>query len=434
MRLGMSYFPQWKLKTEGIIAPDERLPGGQMVALGVQHVVAMFGSTILAPILMGFDPNVAVLMSGIGTLFFFLIVGGHVPSYLGSSFAFIGVVIAATGYTAGSGANPNIPVALGGIVVCGLIYVAVGLIVMSTGVAWIEKLMPPVVTGSVVAVIGLNLAPTAVHSVGSSNFDAWMALLSVFCVGFVAVYTRGLLQKLLILAGLSAAYVIYAILTNGLGLGKPIDFSVIANAAWIGIPHFQTPTFSADAAFLIAPVVIILIAENLGHVKAVTAMTGRNLDPYMGRAFLGDGVATVIAASVGGTGVTTYGENIGVMAANRVYSTLLFVIAAAFAIILGFSPKFGAVIQTIPQPILGGTSIVVFGLIAVAGARIWVVNQVDFGQNRNLIVAAVTMILGGGDFTLNLFGFTFGGIGTATFGAIILNALMSLGDKNAQQS
>lgn len=430
----MSYFPQWKLKTEGIIAPDERLPGGQMVALGVQHVVAMFGSTILAPILMGFDPNVAVLMSGIGTLFFFLIVGGHVPSYLGSSFAFIGVVIAATGYTAGSGANPNIPVALGGIVVCGLIYVAVGLIVMSTGVAWIEKLMPPVVTGSVVAVIGLNLAPTAVHSVGSSNFDAWMALLSVFCVGFVAVYTRGLLQKLLILAGLSAAYVIYAILTNGLGLGKPIDFSVIANAAWIGIPHFQTPTFSADAAFLIAPVVIILIAENLGHVKAVTAMTGRNLDPYMGRAFLGDGVATVIAASVGGTGVTTYGENIGVMAANRVYSTLLFVIAAAFAIILGFSPKFGAVIQTIPQPILGGTSIVVFGLIAVAGARIWVVNQVDFGQNRNLIVAAVTMILGGGDFTLNLFGFTFGGIGTATFGAIILNALMSLGDKNAQQS
>lgn len=434
MRLGMSYFPQWKLKTEGIIAPDERLPGGQMAALGVQHVVAMFGSTILAPILMGFDPNVAVLMSGIGTIIFFLIVGGHVPSYLGSSFAFIGVVIAATGYTAGSGANPNIPVALGGIVVCGLIYVAVGLIVMSTGVAWIEKLMPPVVTGSVVAVIGLNLAPTAVHSVGSSNFDAWMALLSVFCVGFVAVYTRGLLQKLLILAGLSAAYVIYAILTNGLGLGKPIDFSVIANAAWIGIPHFQTPTFSADAAFLIAPVVIILIAENLGHVKAVTAMTGRNLDPYMGRAFLGDGVATVIAASVGGTGVTTYGENIGVMAANRVYSTLLFVIAAAFAIILGFSPKFGAVIQTIPQPILGGTSIVVFGLIAVAGARIWVVNQVDFGQNRNLIVAAVTMILGGGDFTLNLFGFTFGGIGTATFGAIILNALMSLGDKNAQQS
>ncbi len=233
----MSYFPHWKLKTEGIVAPDERLPAGQMFALGIQHVVAMFGSTILAPILMGFDPNV------IGTLLFFLIVGGHVPSYLGSSFAFIGVVIAATGYVSGSGANPNISVALGGIVACGIVYAAVGLIVMSTGVKWIERLMPPVVTGAVVAVIGLNLAPTAVRSVGTTNFDAWMALLTVLCVGSVAVYTRGLLQKLLILAGLSIAYCIYAVLTNGLGLAKPIDFSVIGNAAWFGLPHFHSPEF-----------------------------------------------------------------------------------------------------------------------------------------------------------------------------------------------
>ena len=386
----MSYFPQWKLKTDGVIAPDERLPANQMVALGLQHVVAMFGSTILAPILMGFDPNVAVLMSGVGTLLFFLIVGGHVPSYLGSSFAFIGVVMAATGYVAGSGANANISVALGGIVVCGILYAIVGLIVMAIGVQWIEKLMPPVVTGSV-----------------------------------VAVYTPGLTQKLLILVGLAIAYILYAILTNGMGLGKPIDFSVIANAAWLGMPMFRTPVFQLNAIVLIAPVVIILVAENLGHIKAVTAMTGRNLDPYMGRAFLSDGIATIIAGSVGGPGVTTYGENIGVMAANRVYSTLLFVIAAFFAILLGFSPKFGALIQTIPQPVLGGCAVVVFGLIAVAGARIWVVNQVDFGQNRNLIVAAVTMILGGGDFTLNLGGFSLGGIGTATFGAILLNAIMS---------
>ena len=419
----MSYFPQWKLKTDGVIAPDERLPANQMVALGLQHVVAMFGSTILAPILMGFDPNVAVLMSGVGTLLFFLIVGGHVPSYLGSSFAFIGVVIAATGYVAGSGAN--ISVALGGIVVCGIIYAIVGLIVMATGVSWIEKMMPPVVTGAVVAVIGLNLAPTAVRGCGSGTFECCMALFTVLSVGLVAVYTRGLMQKLLILVGLAIAYIIYAILTNGMGLGKPIDFSIIANAAWLGLPTFKTPVFQLNAIVLIAPVVIILVAENLGHIKAVTAMTGRNLDPYMGRAFLSDGIATIVAGSVGGTGVTTYGENIGVMAANRVYSTLLFVIAACFAILLGFSPKFGALIQTIPQPVLGGCSVVVFGLIAVAGARIWVVNQVDFGQNRNLIVAAVTMILGGGDFTLNLGGFSLGGIGTATFGAILLNAIMS---------
>ena len=423
----MGYFPQWKLKEKGVVAPDERLPTGQTVAMGVQHVVAMFGSTILAPILMGFDPNMAVLMSGIGTLIFFAIVGGRVPSYLGSSFAFIGVVIAATGYVAGSGLNGNIPVALGGIVVCGLAYCVVGLIVMLTGVKWIEKLMPPVVTGAVVAVIGLNLAPTACRSVGPTDFDAWMAVVTFMCVG-------GVIQKLLILIGLVIAYFIYAVLANGFGMGKPIDFSIISNAAWFGVPTVHTPVFEMHAIALIVPVVIILVAENLGHVKAVTAMTGRNLDPYMGRAFLGDGIATMLSGSFGGTGVTTYGENIGVMAATRVYSTLLFPVAAIFAIILGFSPKFGAVIQTIPQPVLGGTSIVVFGLIAVAGARVWVVNKVDFGNSRNLIVAAVTLILGGGDFTLNLGFFSLGGIGTATFGAIILNAVMSLGEPKEEKA
>ena len=425
----MGYFPQWKLKEQGVVAPDECLPASQTVAMGIQHVVAMFGSTVLAPILMGFDPNMAVLMSGIGTLIFFAIVGGRVPSYLGSSFAFIGVVIAATGYVAGSGANGNIEVALGGIVVCGLVYALVGLIVMMTGVQWIEKLMPPVVTGAVVAVIGLNLAPTACRSVGPTDFDAWMAVVTFMCVGGVAVWTRGFIQKLLILVGLVIAYIIYAILANGLGMGKPIDFSIIANAAWFGIPTVHTPVFDVNAIALIVPVVIILVAENLGHVKAVTAMTGRNLDPYMGRAFFGDGIATMFSGFFGGTGVTTYGENIGVMAATRVYSTLLFPVAAIFAIILGFSPKFGALIQTIPQPVLGGTSSVVFGLIAVAGARVWVVNKVDFGNSRNLMVAAVTLILGGGDFTLNLGFFSLGGIGTATFGAIILNAVMAMGEK-----
>ena len=423
----MGYFPTWTLKKEGVIAPDERLPIGQTLAMGIQHVVAMFGSTILAPLLMGFDPNVAILMSGIGTLIFFVVVGGHVPSYLGSSFAFIGVVIAATGYTAGSGLNSNLSVALGGIIACGFIYAIVGLIVIGTGVKWIEKLMPPVVTGAVVAVIGLNLAPTAVKSVGTGTFNACIAIITMICVGGVAVYTRGMVQKLLILVGIVLSYIIYFVLANLLELGPAINFSIISNAAWFGLPTFASPTFDFNAILLITPVVIILIGENLGHVKAVTAMTGRNLDPYMGRAFLGDGVATMFAASFGGTGVTTYGENIGVMAATRVYSTLIFAVAACFAIILGFSPKFGAIIQTIPQPLLGGVSIVVFGLIAVAGARIWVVNQVDFGNNRNLIVAAVTLILGAGDFTINIAGFTLGGIGTATFGAILLNALMNRG-------
>ncbi|MBK7331575.1 MAG: pyrimidine utilization transport protein G [Betaproteobacteria bacterium] len=424
--MGTAGFPAWPVRTEGVIAPDERLPWPQTFAMGAQHVVAMFGATVLAPLLMGFDPNVAVLMSGVGTLVFFAITQGRVPSYLGSSFAFIGVVIAATGY-AGGGPNANLPVALGGIVACGLVYTLVGFAVMASGTAWIERLMPPVVTGAVVAVIGLNLAPIAVKGASSTPFDAWMAVMTILCVGGVAVFTRGLVQRLLILVGLALACVIYGVLANGMGLGKPIALAGIAAAPWIGAPRFAAPVFDGNAIALIAPVAVILVAENLGHLKAVGAMTGRNLDPMIGRAFVGDGVATMIAGSVGGTGVTTYAENIGVMAVTKIYSTLVFVVAAAIAVVLGFSPKFGALIQAIPAAVLGGVSIVVFGLIAAAGARIWVDNRVDFADNRNLIVAAVTLVLGAGDFTLGIAGFTLGGIGTATFGAILLNLVLGRG-------
>ena len=347
-----NYFPAWKLKQEGVIAPDERLPLSQTIAMGLQHVVIMFGSTVLAPLLMGLNPNIAVLMSGIGTLVFFFIVGGQVPSYLGSSFAFIGVVIAATGYS-GSGPNPNIGIAMSGVVACGVAYALIGLIVMKTGVKWIERLMPPVVTGAVVMVIGLNLAPVAVKGMGTTSFEHWYATAALLIIGFAAVYLRGFLQKLLMIVGILISYVVYWMLTNVLGFGKPIDFSAIQNAAWLGVPEFTAPVFDIDAIVLIVPVVVILVAENLGHIKAVNVMTHRNLDPYIGRAFFGDGIATILAGFAGGPGVTTYGENIGVMAATRVYSTLIFPVAACFAILLGFSPKFGAVIQSIPGPLLG---------------------------------------------------------------------------------
>jgi len=422
----MSLFPQWRevAATPGtVVAPDERLPWPQTAAMGVQHVIAMFGATVLAPILMGFDPNVAILMSGIGTLIFFVLVGGRVPSYLGSSFAFIGVVIAASGY-AGPGPNANLGVALGGIIACGAVYTLIGLIVMGVGTKWVETLMPPVVTGAVVAVIGLNLAGIPVKNMAPTGFDAWMQAVTFVCVGLVAVYTSGMTQRLLILVGLILASVVYAILTNGMGMGKPIDFSGIAAAAWFGAPKFASPVFDAKAMLLIAPVAIILVAENLGHIKAVSAMTGRDLDQYMGRAFVGDGVATMVSGASGGTGVTTYAENIGVMAATKIYSTAMFVVAALIAVLLGFSPKFGALIQAIPLAVMGGVSIVVFGLIAVAGAKIWVDNKVDFSNNTNLIVAAVTLVLGTGDFTLRFGGFALGGIGTATFGAILLHALL----------
>ncbi|WP_306553572.1 solute carrier family 23 protein [Acidovorax sp.] len=423
-------FMNWRTKSAevlqqgGVIGPDERLPWPQTAVMGVQHVIAMFGATVLAPILMGFDPNVAILMSGMGTLIFFLVTGGKVPSYLGSSFAFIGVVIAATGY-AGKGANANIAVALGGIIACGLVYTLIGALVQAIGTGWIERFMPPVVTGSVVAVIGLNLAGIPIKNMAASNFDSWMQVVTFVSVGLVAVLTRGMVQRLLILVGLIVASIIYAVLTNGLGLGKPMDLSALANAAWFGLPNFAAPVFEANAMLLIAPVAIILVAENLGHIKAVTAMTGQDLDRYMGRAFIGDGVATMVSGAAGGTGVTTYAENIGVMAATKIYSTAVFLLAGVFALVLGFSPKFGALIQTIPLPVMGGVSIVVFGLIAVAGAKIWVDNKVDFSQNKNLIVAAITLILGTGDFTLKFGQFALGGIGTATFGAILLYALLN---------
>jgi len=408
----------------GVIGPDERLPWPQTAAMGVQHLIAMFGATVLAPILMGFDPNVAILMSGVGTLIFFLLTGGKVPSYLGSSFAFIGVVIAATGY-AGQGPNANIGLALGGIIACGLVYFLIGAVVQAVGTGWIERFMPPVVTGSVVAVIGLNLAGVPIKNMAPTGFDAWVQAITFVTVAMVAVFSKGMVQRLLILVGLILASLIYAVLTNGLGMGKPMDLSGIANAAWIGLPNFSAPVFSANAMLLIAPVAIILVAENLGHIKAVTAMTGKNLDQYMGRAFMGDGVATMVAGSAGGTGVTTYAENIGVMAATKIYSTAIFLVAGLMAVLLGFSPKFGALIQAIPLPVMGGVSIVVFGLIAVAGAKIWVDNKVDFADNKNLLVAAITLILGTGDYTLKFGGFALGGIGTATFGAILLYALLN---------
>lgn len=432
MQEKQSWFPKFKPYQGDLdttpVQIDEYLPVGRSIVLGLQHAFAMFGATVLAPLLMGFDPNLTIFITGIGTILFFLMTGGRMPSYLGSSFAFIGAVAAATGY-AGAGSNPNIALALGGTIACGLVYTGIGLVVMKTGTGWIEKLMPPIVTGAIVMIIGLNLAPITIKSVSTNTFDTWMAVITIVCISAVAVFTRGMVRRLLLLIGLCSAYLVYFFLANVMGWGKPIDFSIIGNAAWFGLPTFHAPVFNANAMLLIAPVAIILVAENLGHFKAVSAMTGKNLSPYMGRAFFADGVCTSLSASVGGTGMTTYAENIGVMAVTKVYSTTIFVVAGIFAILLGLSPKFGAVISTIPVALLGGASIVVFGLITVAGAKIWVDNKVDFTQNSTLIIAAVSLIMGAGNFSLHIGSFDLGGIGTATLAAILLNLFLNRGEE-----
>ena len=371
----------WRETRSGIVNADERLPWGQTIAMGFQHVLAMFGATVVAPILMGFDPNLAILFSGIGTLIFFAFVGGAVPSYLGSSFAFIGPVAAVTGAAAASGAANGIGLALGGIVAAGVVYTLIGLIVHLTGAGWIDSLMPPLVTGAVVAIIGLNLAPAARNL---SAVDPVVAAITIVAIFGIGLLTTGVFSRLPILIGSVIGYLAALLLggtsTDGrqyLGVTvHGVDLAPVGAAAWFGTPAFQTPEFNGNAMALIAPVAVVLVAENTGHVKAVSALTGRNLTPYLGRAF-----------------------------------------------IFGLSPKFGAIIGSIPQGVLGRVTTVLFGLIAVTGARIWVDNRVDFTRTVNLFVAAVTLIIGAADYTVTLGGFTLNGITLGTFGAIVLYQL-----------
>lgn len=422
----MGYFPLWRPATGATVLPDEKLPWAAAIPMSLQHLLAMSGSTILAPLIMGFDPNVAVFFSGIGTLLFFVITGGRVPSYLGSSFAFIAVVMAATGF-AGGGTNPNIGVALGGIIAAGLVYALIGLAVMAAGTGWVERLMPPAVTGAIGVSIGLNLAPVAVGQLKGGMAHLAIALATVLCMAAVSAYGARATRRIAVLVALAFGYGLVLVFGNGAGIVPGIDFSRVGQAAWFGIPNFTAPQFDWTAIGMIAPVAVVLVAENLGHIKALGAITGQNMDRYIGRGFLGDGLATMIAGAGGGTGVTTYAENIGVMAMTRVYSTLIFPVAAAIAILLGLSPKFGAILQTIPAPVLAGLAVSVFGLIASAMARIWVDNRVDFADPRNLFTVGVALILGAGDFTVTIGGFALGGIGTSTLAALVLYQLLGIG-------
>jgi uracil-xanthine permease len=419
----------WRVKRAGLIAPDERLPWPSTLAMGVQHVLAMFGATVVAPLIMGFDANLAILLSGIGTLIFYFVVRGAIPSYLGSSFAFIAPVAAVAGSPGANNLNPGaIPAALGGIIAAGLLYALIGLLVQATGSGWIDALMPPLVTGAVVLIIGLNLAGAARDLAAVDPFIAILTILAIFVVG---LYGRGLLGRLPVLLGAAAGYLAALALggtsAEGRDYGpfavKGVDLTPVREAPWFGLPELVAPSFDLRAVGLIAPVAIVLVAENTGHIKAVSAMTRRDLMPHLGRGFIGDGVATMVAGAGGGTGVTTYAENIGVMAVTRVFSTLVFLVAALVAIVLGFSPKFGALIGSIPQGVLGGVTTVLFGLIAATGARIWVENRVDFTRGVNLFVAAVTLIVGAADYRLRLGGFELGGIALGTFAAILLYQL-----------
>jgi NCS2 family nucleobase:cation symporter-2 len=409
----------WKLHGDGktvsattIVAPDERLTWPRTIGLGVQHVVAMFGATFLVPLITGFPPSTTLLFSGIGTILFLLITGNRLPSYLGSSFAFIAPIGAATKIG-------GIPLALSGIIVVGALLAIVGLVVHLAGAGWIDRLMPPVVSGAIVALIGFNLAPSA-----RDNFTAApvIAVITLATIILVTVLFRGLIGRLSIVIGVLVGYVAALI-------GGQVDFSKVGDKPWIGLPDFTAPAFDPSQLpiyLAFVPVVLALVAENVGHVKGVGQLTGRDLTPLTGRALFADGISTVLAGVGGGSATTTYGENIGVMAATRVFSTAAYWVAAIAAVLLGLSPRIGAVISSVPAGVLGGATTALYGLIGIIGIRIWVENRVDFSKPKNQLTAGIALIIGIANFTFTFGQASFGGIIVGTIAAIVVYHLMDV--------
>lgn len=397
------------IKPGAVVAPEERLSWGRTIGIGMQHVVAMFGATLLVPTLTGFPVNTTLLFSGLGTILFLMTTRNRLPSYLGSSFAFIAPLTASQQYGIGAQA--------GSVLVTGLVLVLIGFAVKAAGRKVLDAVMPPAVTGAIVALIGLNLAPNAASNFSSQPLVATVTLAVII---LATVAGRGMVSRLSILIGVVVGWA-FAAVTGNLGEGA---VESIREAAWIGVPQFHAPEFHVSAILAALPVLVVLIAENVGHVKAVSEMTKRDLDDLAGDALIADGLATSLAGGFGGSGTTTYAENIGVMAATRVYSTAAYWVAAITAIALAFIPKFGALIFTIPTGVLGGACLVLYGLIGMLGVRIWMDNKVNFNNPVNLTAAAVALIAGIGNLTLDVFGVTLEGIAWGSVGIIVLYPVM----------
>ena len=422
----------WKLHGDGrtpppgeVVRPDERLTWPRMVGLGAQHVIAMFGATFVFPIVMGLDPNLAVMMSGVATILFLLIVQGKVPSYLGTSASFVGGVLAIRAVAGGDTAGADALVT-GAILVAGLVLAVCGLAIHFLGIQVIHRVFPPVVTGAVVMLIGFGLAFVVADTYWPQ--DHWVALITMTAVFLIVVLFRGFVGRVAILVGLVLGYFLSWALDKAAGpitsysaaAGKVtthdrVDLSAVGGASWFGLPEFHAPDFRTSAILLVLPAVIALIAENTGHVKAVGEMTKRDLDPSIGRAIFADGLGTALTSSVGGSPTTTYAENIGVMAATRIYSTAAYYVAAVIAILFGLCPKFGALIAATPGGVLGGVTVILYGMIGLLGAKIWIENRVDFADPINLMPVAAGIILAIGPVDHAIAGsFSLGGIALGT--------------------
>lgn len=409
--------------------PEDRLPWAQTTLLGIQHVMAMFGATVLVPLILGFNVNTVLFFSGFATLIFLGLTGGKVPSYLGSSFSFIGSVLAIQG-----GPGHNQPLAFAGIFVAGALYFIVGLIVHRVGTNVIRFFMPPVVTGTVVAVIGLALATPAWSSYSK---DLLTATVTVLAAALASVYLSGFLRMLPILIGIIVGYVA-ALIDPACAqavAGCHVNLGLVANAAWIGHPQFSfPPQFTVKALSLFWFIPIVLVAENAGHVYAISGLMKRDLSGYLGRTFMGDGLGTMLSALFGGTGETTYAENIGVMGITRVFSIPVYVVAAVVAILLGFVPKFGGLVNSIPASVLGGIGLYLFGLIAAIGGKIWVDGRVDFSNRANLATVAIPLILAasGADIKAGN-SFEINNLGLGALGAIVIYQILRPGMRTEER-
>ncbi|KAL0090962.1 Xanthine/uracil/vitamin C permease [Phycomyces blakesleeanus] len=404
-----------------MVKTDERPNWIQTIAYGIQHVLAMFSGTVLIP---------ALFFSGISTIIFFIVTRGRVPSYLGSSGSFVSAVCAVTGYVySPSTFNENMPVAQGGILILGIIYVAIAIFVLAFGHAWLEFLMPPIVTGAIVSGIGLHLAFSAFTQATSNSFDTWMAVSTVLIIMLLSVYAPlpsiRRMQVSAILLGMIIGYVINLIC--GLkGAGPAIDYTSVSAAPWVRGPtiHHEL-VFDSKSISTIAPLIVVVLAENLGHLKALSSMTEKPMEKYLGAAYLGDALSTIMASFVGAPPMTTYAENIGVVAITRIFSPVVFLVAAIVAIILGCIAKFGAVVHTIPPGVFGGVAFVLYTIIGVTGVRIWVINEVDFFDSRNIFVGGIPLMLAATiQVPVQMNNFQLDGIGAATFSSIILYHLL----------
>jgi uracil-xanthine permease len=428
-----------------VVRPGERLSWPRTAGLGAQHVVAMFGATFVFPIIMGLNPQLAVMMSGVATICFLLIVNGRVPSYLGTSASFVGGVVAIGAEIKKD--NPDAlpgdiaPSVTGAIMVAGLVLLACGVLIHYLGSGVLHAVLPPVVTGAVVMLIGFNLAPV-VASVYWPQ-DQWVAFLTMTFVLSIAVGLRGFFGRIAIFLGLIFGYILSWIFDGLFGMIHSYDPAVgaetthfrvnwdnVKSADWIGFPPhteagtstvgWHLPSFSFAFTLLVLPAVIALIAENTGHVKAVAEMTGDDLDPVMGRAIAADGFGTSLTSFVGGSPTTTYAENIGVMAATRIYSTAAYYVAALVAIAFGLSPKFGALVSSVPGAVLGGITVILYGMIGLLGAKIWIENGVNFANPINLVPIAAGIIIAIGNVSMEITdNFTLTGIALGTLVTII---------------